>query len=186
MQFWVLVKTLWNPSFLNTKGKSGKESTLSSAWHFQRAVNEQTSKAVCRSPCRVSRTFLYCLIQWGTHMGYKSLGRAKVSSSKLVQAGRKMEWKGLLMCWVWKAPVWEEKAEGSQVHWKQDIIEGVNKPDSAAFRNGQYAGVSSSGCFFKLPGQLKDWIIQCSSLVFSNQGQLYPKAVSSWIYLWFL
>lgn len=59
------------------------------------------------------------------------------------------------MCWVWKAPMWEEKAERSQVHWKQDIIEGVNKPDSAVSRNSQYAGVSSSRCFWRLPGQLK-------------------------------
>lgn len=51
--------------------------------------------------------------------------------------------------------MWEEKAEGCQVHWKQDIIEGVNKPESAASRKGKSAGVSSSGCFWRLPRQLK-------------------------------
>lgn len=102
---------------------------------FQRTGSDQSSNTICRSLkiSGSSYTVSFTEEEWRI-IRDRSLGRTKSSISKLVQAEKKRVLRVLLMCSVWIAPVWEEKAEGCWVNWKQGITEDVDK--AAVSRNG--------------------------------------------------
>lgn len=158
----VRVRYIWQFSSFDAILSSCKDSMKSLFSEYQREVREGVHTLTC--------TMLSESSQWAPLQGFEDLStlshsereavrcrsfrREKVSSSKLVQVGNKREQRGLLMCWVL-----EGTGVGRESRRRPGALEaGYNRrceQTRLSCLQEQYAGVSSSGCFWRLPGQLK-------------------------------